>query len=1148
MTSMGTHLSVVERFARSANLERDIATAGSLAGYVLTSRAADVVTRIAATAVDGRAGGAWSITGPYGSGKSSVAVLLDAAFGPAGAVRDDALAAIEATHPDLVDLVQRVHERHGTVESGFNRAVTTARREPVTHTVLRALHSGVERRFGSVPSKKQFAAATQLKSAIAAVNSDDARHRGPSPTALVDVARCLADDAPLLVVIDELGKSLESTGDAEASDPYLLQQLAEAGQGGGAAIFVVTLQHLSFDDYLTDAADHRRKEWAKVRGRFEDVAYVESPAQTRALIATAFTRSAKAGREIDRWAQTQAAAMTAVGSVDLIDPDVLAGCYPLHPLTAAVLPELCTRFGQNERTLFSFLTGADPNGVVAWLRDTVWNAGDAPPTVGLDRVYDYFVAANAFSQSSRFVEIATRIRDTHGLDAQEVALAKAVAVLNLVSVSGSLRASSEILTLLEPDASAVLAALEAKDVVTYRTFADEYRVWHGSDLDLRRLLDDVKGHVSSEPLIELLRSTHQPDPVVAARHSAQTDTLRVFSRRYVEPTEIVTAPSAAAAVDGDVVLVVGDTEQPPPLAQQAHAKPVVAAVPRSIDALDAAVRAVATIVRAINTDAVQADWVARRELSEQLAAAERTMRDATSATFGASSCAWYLLGEQPRQLTAGRGSAALSEAADIAYPHTPYVGNETINRAELTSQGAKARRMLLEAMIEHGDEAGIGLQGHGPEVAIYRSLLHNSGIHRFDARNDTMTFTAPSTATLAPAWELIMGQLNRAKDARLPLDDVLAAVTSPPVGMKAGVAPVLVTAALLSASDEVAIYEHGTFRPTLTADVSERMVRNPSHFEIKHFANTSGARRQVVEQLAEALSVAPRFRKHRVANVLSIVGHAVSVVNRLDNYTRNTSQLSEPAQAVRNALMTAVEPDALLFEHLPAALGFRVVGPEAKTYGRSRDLAAQVAASLDELRTAADGLRGRLLDHLLDACAETERLAVVGQALALSDEVLDPKLRPFVLTLSNDSVDNDHDWVAAVATVVADKAPAEWTDTDEARYRHEVTAQAAGFKRLHALHAERRATGSGAFSATRVTVTTPEGAEGHRLVDLAAADRPVAEQVLAAAIAELEARLGSPHKARSALLALLGEHLLPVVTPMSDNEVIDISDQKAGHG
>ena len=35
---------------------------------------------------------------------------------------------------------------------------------------------------------------------------------------------------------------------------------------------------------------------------------------------------------------------------------ILYGCYPLHPATVFVLPRVCNRIAQNERTLFTLAT------------------------------------------------------------------------------------------------------------------------------------------------------------------------------------------------------------------------------------------------------------------------------------------------------------------------------------------------------------------------------------------------------------------------------------------------------------------------------------------------------------------------------------------------------------------------------------------------------------------------------------------------------------------------------------------------------------------------------------------------------------------------------------------------------------------------
>jgi len=1001
--------------------------------------------------------------------------------------------------------------------------------------VLRALRAAVLRSYGRIPTVGRFGAANTLKAALKDAAGDDPRRTGPSPTALVEIARCLASDAPLLLVIDEFGKNLEAISDDSGSDPYLLQQLAEAGQGAGLPIFILTLQHLAFEDYLTGMEGAQRREWAKVQGRFEDVAFVESAAQTRALIGTAFEVADRSlGARIDRWAADRAQEMRGLGVADLADPQVVAGCYPLHPLAAFVLPELCSRYGQHERTLFSFLTGADPAGAAPWMRRTALPAHGPLPSLGLDAVYDYFVAngragIHTPGQSIRWLEIATRLRDAYGLSEPQNRLAKAIALLNLVASNGTVRACKEVLALVDCDSAATLAELEACGMATYREFADEYRIWQGTDVDIRGILGAARQRVQRLRLAEILSDIDRPEPVVAARHSAEHGVLRVFSKRYADSSSDIEPLDAFSPYDGEVLLMVGSDKTVPGVARSGDgAKPLVVAVPDDVAELEAAAREVAAVTAVLEDPAVCGDWVAQREVGERLAGSRVALDHAIVATFSSEACSWVLLGaDNDVDLPAGRGSAALSAAADLAYPSTPTVRNEMLNRTALTSQGAKARRLLLEAMIEHGSEPDLGFEGYRPEMAMYRAFLERTGLHRFDKRNDIMVFRSPTDLSLRPAWDLLDDEFKRAKARRLNLGDVCAALQSPPIGMKAGVIPVFVTAGLLAFADELAIYEHGTFTPLLSPEVSERMVRNPAHFDIKHFANTTGSRRQVVDALAERLGVRPSFRKHRVANVLAIVGHLVSRVSRLDNYTLRTANLAEGTQAARDALVSAVEPDELLFGALPQALGLKPVPSDAKTYQDAAAYAERVAAAIDELAACGERLLAELLDFLLAEIGETSRAAAAGLAEALDGAVLDPAMRAFVLTLANDAADSDLDWIKAVATVVAKKAPGEWTDDDLIRFRRELTEQIASFHRLLALHSAQGANGHGGSDALRITVTRADGSEHARLVGVDDGHRSHLERALDGLLDEMAGLTGSPQRAGHALLALLGERLLP---------------------
>src|ERR1700748_2052537 len=75
-TTLAAFVHARPRFSRSANVERDHGPR-AIEGYIPTGRAIDVISRIARGLGDPAAGRTFSLTGPHGSGKSSLAVFLD---------------------------------------------------------------------------------------------------------------------------------------------------------------------------------------------------------------------------------------------------------------------------------------------------------------------------------------------------------------------------------------------------------------------------------------------------------------------------------------------------------------------------------------------------------------------------------------------------------------------------------------------------------------------------------------------------------------------------------------------------------------------------------------------------------------------------------------------------------------------------------------------------------------------------------------------------------------------------------------------------------------------------------------------------------------------------------------------------------------
>jgi hypothetical protein len=1143
-----------ERFTRSINVERD-AGSSAIDGYLPVGRSVDAISRIFRAVNDPNSENAFSITGPYGSGKSSLALMLDALF----AAEDDpsrlsAHGLVASVIPEVAEMITLARKNLGAHQHGFVRAVVTAQREPVAATVLRALLHGVDR-FGA-PKKNKPRRAAAIK-AIRAMHADYTADEPIRPDArsIRNEIAALGETAPVLLLIDEFGKNLEAFADSHSdADLYLLQELAEATRGEQQLpLVLVTFQHLAFDEYSAGANINQRREWAKIQGRFEDIPFVDSASQTRRLIAAAFDKPKKGlATSVTKWADQQKTVLTKLGVSNLAqEPDLLAQCWPLHPIALAILPELCERYGQNERTLFSFLASSEPGSVATYLRDTNWKSGDHLPAIRLEQVYDYFLesAANLVGVSnaaSRWVEIDTRIRDAHGFADPKRRVLKAVGLLNLVSAGGTVRASKAILKEVCADGlkgtetpgqvTKRLAELEHDGLVTYRDYADEYRVWSGSDFDLKSAIDSARRRLREGDQAALLERILPMEPLVAARHFHKTGTLRAFARKWIsENPENIEPLGIGDREDGTAFYVLGAEPPHSKVQRRANPKPVAFVTnPNPEPLIEAAVEVAALDEVLDDTESLGDDWVAAKELAERRVEARLEVERQAELLYGATSTSrgsWTYLRRTEKRRTfrpveETAASRVMSEIADNWYGGAPVIRNDVFNRHELSAPAAKARRMLVEAMISAADQPSLRIEGSGPDKTLYRTTLKAFGLHSYERR--AWKFTEPDNHTFTKTWEAIRQQLNEATTNRIQIDQIYAQLTAPPLGIRAGVAPVFLIAAILVHTDEIALYEHGTFKPRLTNDLIERLLRNPQNFALKHFASRTGSRAKVLAALAKRLEVKPTQsdRGRAPASVLGVVSHLVAAVTAVPPHIQRTAHLSDRAGAVRKQLLEATEPDELIFKAIPKALDLKSV-PARGAYHDSRKLILRLGKVFDEINAAYPALLGNLRSELSEALGvrvSSERLQqhLADRAVQLEGQVIDPNLKKLVSALKT-GLEGDDQWIEHVAMNLAGGTPPKhWTDDDRDRYRVELSDLAGTFLRVESLNAD-LLTKSDGFDAFRVAVTKAGGDERVILIPVDHQKRPALEQILSIALQQAADQGLNDTAARDALIALLAD-------------------------
>ena len=535
------------RFHRSVHLERDFYTKENvLDGYILTVTAREILSRVVSTLENETTSKAWSITGPYGSGKSAFALFAAKLLGdPKVSTTQQALNLLKGGD---VSLYERFISTNGNGQSlsDFCPVLISGERAPLSIALLRGLENGLKT-FG-IPSNSSLLRKIRklLKTAV-----NDTPLQASEITYLFESAtRAIKkkDGQGLLLVIDELGKFLEYAAQYPAQgDVFVLQTLAEfATRSEQTPLLFLTILHQSFEQYANKLAKSQQEEWAKVQGRFEDIAFVEPTEQVLRLI----------GSAIERTSETKEERLSLPTEFDLKPNqltenefgELLKNCLPLHPIVALVIDPIFRRFAQNERSLFAFLSSSEPYGLQDFL-STQHGNGTRPPMFSIANLYDYLKInmgnrLYASRNGKRWAEIESALDRLPNPSPMPTQLIKTIGILNIIGeVIPNLKASEQLLRYALDDNTEeftsefqiALATLKEHSIAIYRRYNKAYALWKGSDIDIEAKLREAEMHIDSKGALTTDLFRYLPTrPLAARRHLFETGTLRYFAVRHTD--------------------------------------------------------------------------------------------------------------------------------------------------------------------------------------------------------------------------------------------------------------------------------------------------------------------------------------------------------------------------------------------------------------------------------------------------------------------------------------------------------------------------------------------------------------------------------------------------------------------------------------
>ena len=1110
--ALAQRVNVTRRFQRAVRIDLDLGSPGALDGFICPPSSADVLKTMARHALESGQG-AFTWTGPYGSGKSSLVVALSALLSGSSSLRQSAASVLgEDTASTIWDALPP-HTR------GWRILPVVGRRERPAQVVGEAIEASglitgtLQTRWGE----------KQVIDTLMRVAAQHPRAGGG-----------------LIVFIDEMGKFLESAA-YDGSDIYFFQELAEIASRSNNRLVVVGILHQAFEEYAHRLSREARDEWAKIQGRYMDLAVNTRGDEQIDLLSRAI-ESDRRPEKPGCVAQRVAALARAYTSPHL--PQMLEECWPLHPIVTCLLgPISRRRFGQNQRSIFGFLNSSEPQGFQDFLRE----AGDGD-LYAPELLWDYLrinlePSIMASPDGHRWALAVDALERCQAMGGEErgLRLLKTIALVGMFRERSGLAASEELLRLALPDYSVqeitdALAGLQERSLVVYRKFDDSYGIFDGSDFDIEAAVAkalESTGEVDF-PRLEALAGLQ---PIVAKRHYHETGALRWFDVRIVPLAGVEEASGTYAPGNGAIgaFLLAMPTEGEPDeqaraCCSRAAAVPsewdITVGLPQGPWAITALVRELLALEQVRDgAPELQGDRVARREIEGRASYLQGHIESELVKAFDGAR--WYRKGRQAKPLSRGRLNSLASDLADRRFPESPRLRNELLNRSRPSSNAVAARNTLLRQMTLHEGKERLGIEGFPAEGGIFESLLRATRLYR--KTSDGWRFTVPEPVVgwdvsvgdpcnLSPAWNAARDLLEDNAHRTVSVGEVYDLWRNPPFGIKDGLLPILAVAFILSVRSDAVLYRQGIFQARMTDLDTDYLSKDPADIQLR-WMDLSDASRQLLSGMADIVRGVDEEQALCELEPIDVARGLVSIYDRLPPWVDRTQRLSANAKRLRHLFKQASDPNRLIFDQIPEALS------DGRGYGGEgglRQVTDSVRDGITELRQAYPSMLHRLRETLLTELeAPNTSEAMLAELRARAENVLqlggDHRLEAFIIRLARfQGSDEDMESLASLAT---NKPVLQWVDSDVDSAAVELADMAQRFNRVEAYaHVKGRPDRRHAMAVVVGMSGRPEPL--HDFFDVTDLEREGVSSLVARVSEALE---GSGEERRNIILAALAE-------------------------
>ncbi|MBS7838038.1 ATP-binding protein [Wohlfahrtiimonas chitiniclastica] len=1029
MMQFNEYVKINENFKKSTNLQLDHGNLGFLEGYILSPSNQENLERIINSVQNQQS--AFTFTGPYGSGKSSFALFLSELLAPSSQEAYQ-ICFDKITNDDIKQI--------SMLSSNSKREQLTITASPESLLIL-------------LSSKLDCDA-----------NSD---------SIISTLEKRMKKNSGIILIIDEMGKLLERTAQHQPQDIYILQQIAELANSSKGRLIFIGILHQSFVEYANNLNKTAQDEWYKIHGRFSDLVIDTSNEEKLDLIGRTIISDKKPTKTSDLLTCTIKTIATNRPITLNHYESLLKQCWPLNPIVALLLGPLSLKnFGQNQRSIFSFLNSEEPNSFQQFLHNTEYSEDT---TYSIDMFWSY-IQSNFDFILSRSTDARRWLLAQESLDklyAQATvskinielasSILKLIALLEIFKSNSGLVASLELMHHLFASQSTqideVMHQLSELSIVREAYDKSGFVLFDGSDFDIDHALDNAL-----EQVVDIdygrLNKIASFQPIVAKKNYHETGTIRWMNISVMpfklwkdDPTALshnfnnsmfgawlILIPSNTTEYEEALEILNTRTDYNPQ-------KPIILGVTQRYQEINDYARdllALEWIEK--NTASLMGDRFARHEIDNRKSHVSLSINQIINDVK--QEIEWS--SNHNDSIVHGRLNTVLlnkkcSELAQIVFNQSPILQTEMLNNNKPSGNANGAANALLRRMVLNRGEKRLGIPDdiYPAEWGLFNIVLEKTGIYHPDAEGKYYAFSDPLTdeQKLKTLWDETEKFLK--SQDKCTLKDIYNFWSQPSFGIKKGLHSVLFLTYLLCREGNLAAYLQGMYLPEINELFVDYLIKESNEIEIKYI-EMSDNRIEYVQQLHTILGKEFKQFRYTKPNILDISRKLVAFINGLNPWVLRTKNLKKTTMRFRDLLKNASDPNKLIFEDIVKLFSIPVDELQANSL-------QPIIDALNDLQGAYPSLIDKLGNTLYSALQLNPLIAEDLESLKKRADSVnhasgDFRIDALSTRLQTLNVENDSD-IAGIASLAANKPIHDWIDLDVDRAMMEIGSLCDGFKK-----------------------------------------------------------------------------------------------------